>query len=119
VVAALASPADLLMPLPQLLPSVSAFTTCTINCDTQAMKCQSSCVVVGPVATTPNSAGAAPCNLSCTSRLVCKHPAVWVSSPCPSLSKNAIAAHSGEAIYLLKLGPIRTAPRAAERGRGG
>src|SRR5215475_5054772 len=39
------------LPTPQLLPSGSAFTTCTINCDTQAMNCQSACVpVTGSVA---------------------------------------------------------------------
>ena len=46
---------------PQLLPQATTSTSCLINCDTQAMNCQNSCVVVGPVAT-PSPAGPAPCN---------------------------------------------------------
>ena len=50
----------------QPLPS-SAFTTCTVSCDTQAMNCQSACVPGGPGAANPS------CNLTCSSQqLVCK-----------------------------------------------
>lgn len=57
------------VPAPQLLPQAS---TCTLSCDTQAMNCQNSCIIVGPVVT-PNPAGTAPCNLNCTTQqLVCK-----------------------------------------------
>lgn len=59
-------------PAPQLLPQTSTAASCLITCDTVAMNCQNSCVVVGPVAT-PNPAGTAPCNLNCTTQqLVCK-----------------------------------------------
>jgi hypothetical protein len=50
----------------QPLPS-SAFTTCTVSCDTRAMNCQSACVPGGPGAANPS------CNLTCSSQqLVCK-----------------------------------------------
>src|SRR2546430_11415041 len=39
----------IVVPQPQLPPAASAFTSCTINSDTQAMNCQNTCVVVGPV----------------------------------------------------------------------
>src|SRR5215475_15738916 len=38
---------------PQLLPSGSAFTTCTSACDTLAMNCQSSCVPATSAAANP------------------------------------------------------------------
>jgi hypothetical protein len=63
-------------PVPLTPPSVNTTTTtCQINCDTQAMTCQNSCVpttaatITNPAA--PTSAGA--CNLACTTQqLVCK-----------------------------------------------
>jgi hypothetical protein len=63
-------------PPPQLLPSASAFTTCTMNCDTQAMNCLGTCVPT-PTAPTTTTPAAVPstgsCNLSCTTQqLVCK-----------------------------------------------
>jgi hypothetical protein len=59
-------------PQPQLLPQSSTTNACVINCDTVAMNCANSCVVVGP--TTAASAGSSgQCNLSCTTQqLVCK-----------------------------------------------
>jgi hypothetical protein len=64
-------------PVPLTPPSVNtATTTCQINCDTQAMFCQNSCVpITGTTAANPAApAGASSaCNLSCTSQqLVCK-----------------------------------------------
>jgi hypothetical protein len=60
------------LPAPQLLPQSSTSLTCVINCDTLAMNCQNSCVVIGAVATS-SPAGTAPCNLNCTTQqLVCK-----------------------------------------------
>src|SRR5262249_24099625 len=41
------------LPTPQLLPSGSAFTTCTIKCDTLAINCQAACVPVTCPATLP------------------------------------------------------------------
>ncbi len=69
-------------PVPLTPPSINTTaTTCRINCDTQAMTCQNTCVptAAAPTTTTtlaaplaaPSSAGA--CNLSCTTQqLVCK-----------------------------------------------
>jgi hypothetical protein len=63
-------------PVPLTPPSVNTTTTtCQINCDTQAMFCQNSCIPTTAAAATnpaaPASSGA--CNLSCTSQqLVCK-----------------------------------------------
>lgn len=60
------------LPQPQLLPQTSTTLTCQINCDTLAMNCQNSCVVVGAVSGA-SAAGTAPCNLNCsTQQLVCK-----------------------------------------------
>ncbi len=64
-------------PVPLTPPSVNTVTTtCQINCDTQAMLCQNSCVpITGTTAANPAvPAGASSaCNLSCTSQqLVCK-----------------------------------------------
>ena len=39
-------------PQPQLLPLSSTTNTCVINCDTSAMICSNSCVVVGSAAAT-------------------------------------------------------------------
>ncbi len=59
-------------PAPQLLPQTPTSLTCMVNCDTLAMNCQNSCVVIGAVSS-PSSAGTAPCNLNCTTQqLVCK-----------------------------------------------
>ncbi len=59
-----------LTPTPLLSPQSS--TACLVGCDTQAMNCQNTCVVVGASATL-NPAPAAPCNLNCTTQqLVCK-----------------------------------------------
>ena len=63
-------------PVPLTPPTVNTTTTtCQINCDTQAMNCQNSCIPTSAaVATNPaasTSTGA--CNLSCTTQqLVCK-----------------------------------------------
>jgi hypothetical protein len=60
------------LPATPLLSSQTS-TACLVGCDTQLMNCQNSCVVVGPVTSTPNPAGIAPCALSCTTQqLVCK-----------------------------------------------
>jgi hypothetical protein len=64
-------------PVPITPPSVNtATTTCQINCDTQAMFCQNSCVpTTGTVVVNPAlPAGAtSTCTLSCTTQqLVCK-----------------------------------------------
>jgi hypothetical protein len=57
---------------PQLPASTTAFTTCSMGCDTLAMSCQSTCVpVTGANPATVPATGA--CNLSCaTQQLVCK-----------------------------------------------
>ena len=63
-------------PVPLTPPTVNTTTTtCQVNCDTQAMNCQNSCipttaaVTANPAASTGSSA----CNLSCTTQqLVCK-----------------------------------------------
>ena len=63
-------------PVPITPPSINTTTlTCQVNCDTQAMNCQNSCVpttatvTINPAAATASSA----CNLSCTTQqLVCK-----------------------------------------------
>ena len=62
------------LPTPQLLPSGSAFTTCTINCDTLAMNCQGACVpVTGSVPLAAPAGATSSCNLSCANQqLVCK-----------------------------------------------
>ena len=57
-------------PQPQLLPLTSTTNACVINCDTSAMICSNSCVVVGSAAATPANPS---CNLNCTTQqLVCK-----------------------------------------------
>ena len=57
-------------PQPQLLPLSSTTNTCVINCDTSAMICSNSCVIVGSAATTAANPS---CNLNCTTQqLVCK-----------------------------------------------
>jgi len=57
-------------PQPQLLPQSSTTNACVINCDTSAMICSNSCVVVGSAAATPANPS---CNLNCTTQqLVCK-----------------------------------------------
>ena len=57
---------------PTPLISSQASTACLVGCDTQAMNCQNTCVVIGSSAT-PNPSPAATCNLNCTSQqLVCK-----------------------------------------------
>jgi hypothetical protein len=62
-------------PVPLVAPSLNTTTlTCQINCDTQAMNCQNSCLpsaVATPGAGLPANTGA--CNLGCsTQQLVCK-----------------------------------------------
>ena len=57
------------------MPSLNTTTlTCQINCDTQAMNCQNSCVPTTAAVTagvTPTAS--ASCNLGCSSQqLVCK-----------------------------------------------
>jgi hypothetical protein len=60
-------------PVPLTTPSLNTTTlTCQINCDTQAMNCQNSCIpTAAPTPGAPAASGA--CNLSCsTQQLVCK-----------------------------------------------
>ena len=63
-------------PVPITPPTINTVTTaCQINCDTNAMTCQNSCIPTTAAAAAnsaaPPSAGA--CALSCTSQqLVCK-----------------------------------------------
>jgi hypothetical protein len=62
-------------PIPLVTPSLNTTTlTCQINCDTQAMNCQNSCLpsaVPTPGVAAPANTGA--CNLGCsTQQLVCK-----------------------------------------------
>src|SRR5712671_6554984 len=63
-------------PVPITPPTINTTTlTCQINCDTQAMNCQNSCVpTTAAVTTNPAAAtSASACNLSCTTQqLVCK-----------------------------------------------
>jgi len=63
-------------PVPLTPPTVNTTTTtCQINCDTQAMNCQNSCIpTTAAVATNPAASGSSgACNLSCTTQqLVCK-----------------------------------------------
>jgi hypothetical protein len=63
----------------QLPPVASTSTACLVNCDTAAMNCLNSCVIVGPAAGSslsgaiPNTVGSAACNNACsTTQLVCK-----------------------------------------------
>ena len=63
-------------PVPLVTPSLNTTTlTCQINCDTQAMNCQNSCLpsaVAAPGAAT-GAANTGACNLGCsTQQLVCK-----------------------------------------------
>jgi len=63
-------------PVPLTPPTVNTTTTtCQVNCDTQAMNCQNSCIP-STAAVTANpaaSSGSGACNLSCTTQqLVCK-----------------------------------------------
>src|SRR5215471_10324586 len=64
------------LPTPRLLSATSTFTTCTTNCDTQAMNCQNLCVpATGSVAASPTAPAGitSSCNLSCASQqLACK-----------------------------------------------
>src|SRR5262245_32851821 len=63
----------IVVPTPQVLPSASAFTSCTINCDTRAMNCQSLCVPVTGAAAAAPAGATSSCNLGCaTQQLVCK-----------------------------------------------
>jgi hypothetical protein len=60
-------------PVPLVAPTLNTTTlTCQINCDTQAMNCQNSCLpTAAPTPGAPAATGA--CNLSCsTQQLVCK-----------------------------------------------
>jgi hypothetical protein len=64
-------------PVPITPPTLNTTTlTCQINCDTQAMNCQNSCVpTTGAVAANPlaPAGSTSACNLSCTTQqLVCK-----------------------------------------------
>ena len=61
-------------PVPLRAPSVNTtIHTCQINCDTQAMFCQNSCVPTTAATTSGATGGAAACNLNCSSQqLVCK-----------------------------------------------
>jgi hypothetical protein len=63
-------------PVPITPPTINTTTlTCQINCDTQAMNCQNSCVPTTAAVTANPAAGAGSgaCNLSCTTQqLVCK-----------------------------------------------
>ena len=64
-------------PVPLVAPSLNTTTlTCQINCDTQAMNCQNSCLpsaVAAPGAATGATANTGACNLGCsTQQLVCK-----------------------------------------------
>jgi len=63
-------------PVPITPPSINTTTlTCQINCDTQAMNCQNSCLPTTAAVTANPAAGAGSgaCNLSCTTQqLVCK-----------------------------------------------
>jgi hypothetical protein len=60
-------------PVPLVAPSLNTTSlTCQINCDTQAMNCQNSCLPTA-VATPGAPANTGACNLSCsTQQLVCK-----------------------------------------------
>jgi hypothetical protein len=60
-------------PVPLVTPTLNTTTlTCQINCDTQAMNCQNSCLPTA-VATPGAPANTGACNLSCsTQQLVCK-----------------------------------------------
>jgi hypothetical protein len=62
-------------PVPLVTPTLNTTTlTCQINCDTQAMNCQNSCLpsaVATPATGATANTGA--CNLGCsTQQLVCK-----------------------------------------------
>jgi hypothetical protein len=60
-------------PVPLVTPTLNTTTlTCQINCDTQAMNCQNSCLPTA--ASTPGApAASGACNLGCsTQQLVCK-----------------------------------------------
>ena len=63
-------------PVPLTPPTVNTTTTtCQVNCDTQAMTCQNSCLpTTAATAANPLApAGSGACNLSCTTQqLVCK-----------------------------------------------
>jgi hypothetical protein len=61
-------------PVPITPPSLNTTTlTCQINCDTQAMNCQNSCVPTTAAAANAPAAPSGSCNLSCSSQqLVCK-----------------------------------------------
>src|SRR5258707_12533000 len=62
-------------PVPITPPTINTTTlTCQVNCDTQAMNCQNSCIpTTAAVAANPATAGSSACNLSCTTQqLVCK-----------------------------------------------
>ena len=63
-------------PVPITPPTINTTTlTCQVNCDTQAMNCQNSCIpTTAAVAANPAASGSSgACNLTCTSaQLVCK-----------------------------------------------
>ena len=63
-------------PVPLTPPTVNTTTTtCQVNCDTQAMNCQNSCIPTTAAAATNPAASTSTgtCNLSCTTQqLVCK-----------------------------------------------
>ena len=61
-------------PVPITPPTLNtATTTCQINCDTQAMFCQNSCVPTAAINPAAPAGVTSNCNLSCTTQqLVCK-----------------------------------------------
>jgi hypothetical protein len=59
---------------PQLPAAATAFTTCSMGCDAQAMNCQNFCVpTTSPAANPASVPTTGACNLSCaTQQLTCK-----------------------------------------------
>src|SRR6266404_9240859 len=57
-------------PVPITPPTINTTTlTCQVNCDTQAMNCQNSCIpTTAAVAANPAASGSSACNLSCTTQ---------------------------------------------------
>ena len=72
----LAQASQTVNPVPITPPTINTTTlTCQVNCDTQAMNCQNSCIpTTAAVAANPAASGSSgACNLTCTSaQLVCK-----------------------------------------------
>lgn len=73
--AVLAQASQTVTPVPITPPTLNTTTlTCQVNCDTQAMNCQNSCVApaISNLVASPTGV-TSPCTLSCSSQqLVCK-----------------------------------------------